>query len=236
MPKILSFKKDSSPLQVRAKSPGKAEISLYGAIGSSFFEDSISARQFSEELKKIDSSTKEIIVRINSPGGDVFDGIAIYNRIKQHPAKVTCIVDGLAASIASIIALAGDEVLMGEGALMMIHLPWTMTAGNRNDFENVIGRLLDVEEQMVSIYSKKTKLSRAEIKQMLEKETWMDSTQAVDMGFVDNTTTETLAIAASMIDKATWLSKAPKMATKEDQLRSEIEALKVRISGFIDRK
>lgn len=242
MPKILDFKGNSSSLQFRAKSPKSAEIVLYGAIGESYFGDSITAKAFSEEMKKLDSSVKEITVRINSPGGDVFDGISIYNRLKQHPAKVKVMIDGLAASIASIIALAGDEIEMGEGALYMVHLPWSMAAGNRNDFENVINRLMDVEEQMISIYSKKTKLSRQEIRLMLEKETWMSADEALEMGFIDKKYEDDMAIAASTfaassLDKATWLSKAPKLKKKEEFLKEEIAAIQSKISGFIkDRK
>lgn len=237
MPKILNFKQSNSPLQIRSKGPTKAEIVVYGAIGDSFFGDSISAKSFSDELKKLDASVKEIIVRINSPGGDVFDGITIYNRLKQHPAKVTCIIDGLAASIASVIALAGDEVIIGDGALFMVHLPWTMTAGNRNELENTINRLIDVEEQLITIYAKKCKMPRAEIRAMLEAETWLDSSQAIEMGFVDSKSQDTMAIAASALDKAVWLSRTPKIKTKEDQLKDEIENVKNRISGFLkDRK
>jgi ATP-dependent protease ClpP protease subunit len=236
MPKILDFHKTNQPFQIRNKTATKAEIVLYGAIGASWFEDSITAKQFSDELKGLASTVTQIDLRINSPGGDVFDGIAIYNRIKQHPAKVTVYVDGLAASIASIIALAGDEIVIGDGALMMIHLPWTFCAGNRNELDNTINRLMDVEEQMVSIYAKKCGLPRAEIKAMLEKETWMDATQAIEMGFADTKSEDTMAIAASVLSKATWINKMPKMKTQDDVARVEIENLKNKISSFIARK
>jgi ATP-dependent protease ClpP protease subunit len=237
MPSILDFKKPSQPFSIKSKSATRAEITLYGAIGESFWEDSISAKSFSEELKKLDSSVNEITVRINSPGGDVFDGIAIYNRLKQHPAKIIVKIDGLAASIASVIALAGDEVSMGEGALYMVHLPWTMAFGNRNELDNTINRLLDVEEQLISIYAKKCKKSRSEIKGMLEKETWMDAAQAIDNGFVDSSTEETMPIAAAVLDKASWISKMPKnINTSDKAAKEEYRQVKKKIEDYLARK
>lgn len=237
MSKVLDFKRNQGPISVKNKSATTAEIILYGAIGASWFEDSITAKAFSEEIKKLEPTVKDITVRINSPGGDVFDGITIYNRLKQHPAKVTVIIDGLAASIASIIALAGDEIIMSEGALYMIHLPWTMAAGNRNDLDNTIDRLIDVENQLVSIYSNKTKMSKNEIRAMLEKETWLDASQTVEMGFADKTAEEAMPIAASIFDKAVWINKRPQTYKSESQVvKKEISNLKEKISGFLARK
>ena len=212
MPKILGFAKNSGQqLKVQNKSATKAEIILYAGIGQDYWGDGsmISAKQFSDEIKKIDDSVNEITVRINSPGGDVFDGISIYNRLKQHKAKVVVHIDGLAASIASIIALAGDEVHIGEGALFMVHLPWTFAMGNRMDLDNTVGRLLNVEEQMIGIYSKKTGLSRDEIKSLLEAETWMGADEAIEKGFVDSKVSDSMPIAASAIDSR-WITRKPK--------------------------
>lgn len=239
MPKILDFaNKAGQPLKISNKSATKAEIVLYAGIGQDFWGDGsmISAKQFSDELKKIDSSVNEIVVRINSPGGDVFDGIAIYNRLKQHKAKIIVHVDGLAASIASIIALAGDEIYIGEGALFMIHLPWTMAYGNRMDLDNTVSRLMDVEEQMLGIYSKKTGLDRAEIKAMLEAETWMDSDEAIEKGFVDTKVQESVPIAASLIDSR-WINRKPKTFKSVDTaISSAKNDLIKKIQGRIARK
>lgn len=236
MPKILDFKKTEKPFQIRSKSASKAEIVIYAPIGQSFWEESISAKQFSDELKALDPAVNEITVRVNSPGGDVFDGIAIYNRLKQHKAKIIVHIDGLAASIASIIALAGDEVHMGEGALFMIHLPWTGVLGNRNDLENTINRLMDVEEQLVGIYAKKTGLDRQEIRAMLEAETWLDADQAMEKGFVDFKSTESLAIAASAFEHK-WINKKPKKYKSQDQVVSaEILKLKEKLKVKLARK
>jgi ATP-dependent protease ClpP protease subunit len=235
MPKPIDISRQSGSLQIRAKSPTKAEIIIYGTIGASFWEEGITAKKFSEELKAIDSSVKEIDVRISSPGGDVFDGIAIYNRLKQHPAKINVYIDSLAASIASVIALAGDNIQMGEGALYMIHLPWTFSYGNRKDLDTVIDRLMDVEEQLISIYAKKTKLSRAEIREMLEKETWMDADQAKEMKFIDDKVESDVAIAASLMNKS-WFKHQPKnIVTDKTLAKEKIEKLKSKVEGFIAR-
>lgn len=212
MPKFYELaNKAGNGLKIQNKSATKAEIVIYAAIGQDFWGDGsmVSAKQFSDELKKIDSSVSELVIRLNSPGGDVFDGVAIYNRLKQFKAKKTVYIDGLAASIASIIALAGDEILIGEGALYMVHLPWTWAVGNRMDLDNTVNRLMDVEEQMVSIYSKKTGLDRAEVKALLEAETWMDADQAIEKGFVSKKVEESVPIAASAM-KAPWIHRQPK--------------------------
>lgn len=238
--KILGFRatnRTSQPFEIKAKSATKAEIILYASIGDSWFGDSITAKKFSDELKALESTVNEITVRINSPGGDVFDGITIYNRLKQHKAKIIVRIDGLAASIASIIALAGDEVIIGEGALFMIHLPWTFAMGNRKDLESTVDRLTDVEEQLVSIYQKKTGLERSEIKAMLEAETWLDADQAIEKGFVDRKEDESVPLAASIFENSKWINKAPKTFKSETAVvHAAKDDLKKKIAGVLARK
>ncbi len=238
MPRILDFK--SKPgLRVSAKKGDtSAEIILYGGIGTDYWGDGsmVSAKDFSNQLKAIDPSVTEISLRINSNGGDVFDGIAIYNRLVQHKANITVYIDGLAASIASIIALAGNEIIIGEGAIYMVHLPWTFAMGNRMEMDNTVQRLMDVEEQMISIYAKKSGMDRAEIKSLLEAETWMGSDQAIELGFVDSKAEDSLPIAASVFD-ARWINKAPKNYKSETKvIAQEIEKLKKKIEAKIARK
>jgi ATP-dependent Clp endopeptidase proteolytic subunit ClpP len=238
MSNILGFNKErrQKSFQIRSKSATSAEIILYGAIGDSYFGDSITAKDFSSELSNLPKTVNQIDVRVNSPGGDVFDGVTIYNRLKQHSANITVHIDGLAASIASIIALAGDEVIMGEGALFMIHLPWTMSMGDRNDLENTINRLLDVEEQLIGIYSRKTGLDRLELKKMLEDETWLDADQALEMGFVNKKVSESEPIAASALDNK-WIVKKPKNFLSDTKVvKKGINNLNKRIEGILARK
>jgi ATP-dependent protease ClpP protease subunit len=194
--------------KVKNKSQTKAEMVFYGDIGP--WEDwgDISANLVDRELKKLPETVNELDVRINSGGGDVFEGYTIFNRLKQHKAEVTVYIDGLAASIASIIAMAGDKIVMGEGALMMIHKPWTWARGDSNELESTIERLLDIEEQLVNTYKKKTGLDRSELKAMLASETWMDGDQALEKGFVTELFQSEESIAASAVDKK-WIKRRP---------------------------
>lgn len=217
MAKLLDFKgiRAGSPLKIRAAAT-EAEIIIYAGIGQDWWGDGsmVSAKAFSDELKKVPEAVNTLNVRINSPGGDVFDGLTIYNRILDWKKKVkgrtvNVFIDGLAASIASVIALAGDDVKIGEGALYMIHLPWTFAYGNRMELDNTINRLMDVEEQMLGIYAKKSGLERSEIRSLLEAETWMDAEQALEKGFVDSKAEDTVAIAASALNKSPWIIRKP---------------------------
>ena len=240
MLKLLDFNgvKAGSPLKITNKSETEAEIILYAGIGQSWWDDGsmISAKQFSDELKKIPDSVKTLNVRINSPGGDVFDGIAIYNRLKQHKAKKIVHIDGLAASIASIIALAGDEVIIGEGALYMVHLPWTFAMGNRTELDNTINRLMDVEEQMIGIYTKKTGLDRTEVRSLLEAETWLNADDALEKGFVTSKSEDTLALAASVF-KSPWITKRPEnYVSQESVTKAKIKDLRTKLSASLARK
>lgn len=221
------------PLRIEAKENNKAEIVIYAPIGASFWEESITAKQFSDELKKLPDNAKEITVRINSPGGDVFDGITIYNLLKQRKGRKVCIIDGIAASIASVIAMAADEVIMGEGTQFMVHKPWTGTMGNADDFEKTIQRLDDVEEQMISIYRNKTKMDRAEIRDLLRGETWMDADMAIEKGFANSKIEDGIKIAASM-DKAVWIKHKPVFENRV--FKSEVANLKSQISDFLAKK
>jgi ATP-dependent Clp protease protease subunit len=229
--KLFDFKaKSEQPFKIRSKTATKAEIILYASIGESWWGDSVSAKQFSDEMKALDPAVNELDVRINSPGGDVFDGIAIYNRLCQFKGTVNVYIDGLCASIASIIALAGDTVTMGEGALYMVHLPWTFAMGNRDDLENTVDLLRNIEEQMLSIYSKATSLDRETLRQMLVNETWLDADQAIEKGFVDKKSEDSVPIAASVFDKAKWINKAPRNYNSETKVISAgINDLKKRI-------
>lgn len=240
MSKLLDFKgyRAGSPLRIQNKSTTEAEIIIYAGIGQDWWGDGsmISAKAFSDELKKIPDTVNTINVRINSPGGDVFDGIAIYNRLKQHKAKKVMYIDGLCASIATIIALAGDEIKIGEGALYMIHLPWTFAYGNRTDLDNTVNRLMDIEEQMLGIYAKRTDLDRSEIRAMLEKETWMSADEAIEKGFVDSKVEETIAIAASAI-KSPWFAKRPeKYFSQAEATQAKITELKNKVSAVTKKK
>lgn len=229
--------KNEKPFRIECKSQTTAEIIIYASIGESFWGDSVSAKSFNDELNSLPKTVNQINLRVNSGGGDVFDGISIYNRLKQHKAKVTAYVDGLAASIASVIILAADEVVMGEGALVMIHKPWTMAMGNSSDLEETIDRLNDVEEQILGIYQRNTKLDRSELRKMVAEETWLDANQAVEYGFAQRKMEddESIDMAASL-NGATWIKNKPQLATKKKIVNNKVNEFKNNIKDFLARK
>ena len=172
----------------------RAQLDIYGEIGDNIFGDGITLANISEELKAI-KNVKEIDVRINSMGGDAFQGIAIYNRLKQYDASIKVYVDGIAASAASIIAMAGDEIIMGTGSLLMIHSPMTMSFGNQRDLQETIEVLDTVEDQMLDIYQKVTGKDRLELRRLVQDETWMGADEAIELGFATQVE-ETMPVAA----------------------------------------
>lgn len=156
-----------------------AEISIYGPIGSA----GISAARFADEIKRV--TAKEITLRIHSPGGSILDGHAIFNAIQRHPAKVTSIVDGLAASMATVVALAGSRVQIAANGIWMIHNPSGATEGTSKGMRELADILDKLAAQIVDIYAAKTGKPREEIVSLMEAETWMTAEEAKAFGFVD---------------------------------------------------
>jgi ATP-dependent protease ClpP protease subunit len=167
----------------------KAEIRIYDVIGWPFIE----AGDFLQELDSIKADT--ITVAINSPGGDVFDGLAIYNALKRHPAKVITRVDSLAASMASVIALAGDEVEIAKNAYFMIHNPWTIIAGDEHALRKEADVLAQIGDGLLEVYQDRTGKNAAEIKALMDAETWIKGADSVDFGFADRVTGTAAAAA-----------------------------------------
>ena len=183
-------------LRIEAKAKERADIWLYGDIGESWSGDSVTAKGLSDELKKL-AGVKEITLRINSPGGNVFDGLAMYNSLKKFPAKIITEIDGMALSIASIIALAGDEVRMAGNAVYMIHNPWTMAAGDAVEMRKIADQLDLVRDSLAGTYVAKTKeqSSLEQISDWMNAETWFNADEALAAGFVDQIT-DPIEIAA----------------------------------------
>ena len=175
-----------SPFKPRAKGGYKIENKADEATIYIYDEISwwgVSAQKFVEDLGAI--TAKTIHLRLNSPGGAVFDGMAIYNALKQHKAKVITHIDGLAASTASIVALAGDEVRMGEGAFLMIHEPWSIVIGMAEDMRKEADLLDKVAGSIANTYINKTGKTDAEIHDYMAAETWFTAQEALDAGFID---------------------------------------------------
>lgn len=156
----------------------RAEAWIYDTIG----KDGITAKDFADELKKI-GLVDVLHVYINSDGGSVFDGYAIFESLRRHPAHVKVFVDGLAASIASVIALAGDEITMAANSMMMIHDPWC--AGEEPHTEKITALLDKVRKQILNVYVRKTGSPRDVIENMMRDEVWLDAAEAVSLGFAD---------------------------------------------------
>lgn len=148
----------------------------------SWFDDDITPKQFKSELI---ASEGDVIVWINSPGGDVFAASQIYNMLKEYNGKVTVKIDGIAASAASVIAMAGNEILMSPVAMMMIHNPATVIFGDALDLQSGIDMLSEVKESIVNAYEQKSKLPRNKISKMMDAETWFSANKAVELGFAD---------------------------------------------------
>ena len=171
-------------IKVFGRADGSAEVQIYDPIGENWYGDGLTAKKFREDLKAL-GNVSAITVRINSPGGEVFDGFAIYNALKEHPATVTVHVDGLAASIASVIAMAGDHIYMGEGAMFMVHSPWTIAMGDSDNMRSVADMLDKIEVGLVDAYVSGTGQDRATVEAWMEGETWFTRDEAISAGLAD---------------------------------------------------
>jgi ATP-dependent Clp protease protease subunit len=161
------------------------ELVLYGEISeASWFGDEVTPAQFNADLKAL-GDANELLVRLNSPGGDVFAAQAIYTMLRQHPARVTMRVDGLAASAATIILMAGDRIQMPANAMLMVHNPWTVAAGDANGLRDMADTLDTVRETMLAVYTARTGQTVEQITELLDAETWLTAEKAAALGFAD---------------------------------------------------
>ena len=166
-----------------SKQDDKAVVNIFGDIVDDvIYEDGVSALSFAYELESL-GDVSAIDVYINSYGGSVAQGFAIYNQLKSHPAKVTTVCSGFACSIASIIFLAGDERIMQDASLLMIHNPFVMTVGNANELRKQAEDLDKMAQVSVDIYCAATGLDEKTIKKMMDEETWITSKEAIELGF-----------------------------------------------------
>lgn len=170
----------------KALDANTGELSLYGEISeTSWWGDEITPKQFREDLEAL-GDISVLNIYINSPGGDVFAGQAIHSMLKRHKAQKVVYIDGLAASIASVIAMAGDKVIMPANAMMMIHNPWTIAMGNAEDFRKMADDLDKIRESLIAAYlGKATELEQEMLIEMMDAETWLTAADAKDYGFAD---------------------------------------------------
>jgi len=164
--------------QIKALSEDEVEVYLYDEISMWGVE----AEQFIREINEISAGT--INLRINSPGGNVFDGAAIFNALERHPSRIVTHIDGIAASMASVVALAGEEVKMAENAFFMIHNPWGLCIGNAADMRKEAEILEKICDSMIGTYSRRSGQDKKKIQLWLDDETWFSAEEAKDAGFV----------------------------------------------------
>ncbi len=180
----------------RMKAKGTtAEILIYDDIGESFFGSGISAKQFVRDLADLSKDVSTINVRINSFGGQVFDGFAIYNALKRHKARIEVDVDGIAASISSLIAMAGDQIRMAENSMLMMHEPMSIAFGNAADMRSEADLLDQIRDLLVNTYAGRSGMSVETVSDAVTAETWFTADEAVEAGLADRVT-EAMKIAA----------------------------------------
>ena len=227
--------------------PAQRTLHLNGTIAEeSWFDDDVTPQLFKEELM---SGSGDITVWINSPGGDCVAAAQIYNMLMEYKGNVTVKVDGIAASAASVIAMAGAKVMMSPVSMMMIHNPMTGTFGNAAEMQRAIEMLGSVKDSIINAYEIKTGMSRTKISHLMDAETWMDATKAVELGFADemlkrpgdteNMETPTVSmlysktkVVNSLMEKiAAKCAIAGKPAEQEPQGRS-VEELKANLNAI----
>jgi ATP-dependent Clp endopeptidase proteolytic subunit ClpP len=211
---------------------GEYDLMVHGDIGESWFGESVSAKNVSAQLRKLPASTKTVNIRVNSFGGSVADGLAIYNALRDVKARKVTIIDGVAISAGSLIAMAGDEIRAPKTSLMMIHGPWTVAQGNAADMRQHAEVLDKWADAMVSTYVRKTGKTDEEIRSMLKdgEDHWFTAEEALDAGFIDALIEEDAMPekAKALLDRAPVALRAVAMAalhrampfpqTKEDPM------------------
>lgn len=169
---------------IKASDENDNTIGIYDPIGYDYWDDSgVTAKRISAALRSLDGA--DVVVNINSPGGDVFEGLAIYNLLREYKGHVTVRVLGVAASAASFIAMAADEIQIARAGFFMIHNAWTGLWGNRNDLRETADFLEQIDDTIADIYHVRSGLSMDELKADMDKERWINGRDAIDSGFAD---------------------------------------------------
>ena len=168
---------------VKDSESGTRTLYLNGTIAEeTWFDDDVTPKAFKDELN---AGEGDIVIWINSPGGDCVAASQIYTMLMDYKGNVTVKIDGIAASAASVVAMAGTEVLMSPTAMMMIHNPLTIAIGDSAEMQKAIAMLDEVKESIINAYEIKTNLSRAKLSHLMDAETWLNANKAVELGFAD---------------------------------------------------
>lgn len=206
-----------------------AEIVLYSDITPEGW-GGVSAKNIFDGLKQIKAG-KDIDLRINSPGGDAFEGMAIHNLLVQHQTKNKCQIvafnDGICASAATVVACGAQKMVVANPSLYMIHRGWTFAIGNRNDLSKAIELLDRVDNQSIDMYARRTGQDRAVMEQMVDAETWMSAEETVDNGFADEIAESSQQVAASICGQRPWFANLP------SELKNQFSAPDGRITSRV---
>lgn len=197
------------------------ELTIYDDIGSGgFFEEGLTDKAFKAMLDEIPPE-EELHLRINSDGGDVFQGQAIYNMVKRHRGQVKVFVDGIAASIASVIAMAADEVYMPINSMLMIHNPHAVVMGEASDMLAMADTLDKVKSSIIAVYAEKTGLDNDSLSAMMDAETWLLPDEAEALGFAS--VLESEMVVQNKIKRRFWMHNIPEQPAAEPELEADAE-------------
>ncbi|EOI3485321.1 head maturation protease, ClpP-related [Cronobacter malonaticus] len=213
---------------IRAARDGDNSISIFDVIGADYWGGGVTASRIAGALRSLNGA--DVTVNINSPGGDMFEGLAIYNLLREYEGKVTVKVLGLAASAASIIAMAGDDVQIGRGAFLMIHNCWVYAMGNRHDLAQIAADMAPFDKAMSDIYQARSGLDAETVDRMMDGETYIGGSEAVEKGFADSLLSAD-EIADDDESPAAALRKLDALLAKANTPRSERRKLLKALSG-----
>ncbi|HED3137390.1 head maturation protease, ClpP-related [Citrobacter farmeri] len=213
---------------IRAASSDDNTISIFDVIGKDYWDEGVTAKRISGALRSLNGA--DVTVNINSPGGDMFEGLAIYNLLREYQGKVTVKVLGIAASAASIIAMAGDDIQIGRGAFLMIHNCWVIAVGNRHDFAELAVSLEPFDKAMADIYAARSGLEMETVQKLMDAESYIGGSDAVEKGLADSLLSAD-AVSDGDESPAAALRKLDALLAKTNTPRSERRKLIKALSG-----
>ena len=210
-----------------------AELYIFGdVVDDAYYENEVGGNALSKEIQSIKSN--KINVYINSYGGSVASGLAIYNQLKQHPAHVTTINNGFACSIASVIFMAGDTRLVSESSLLMIHKPWCACSGNANELKIQIEALEKIERASINAYMERINISEEELIELLSNETWLTSDECLNMGFATDVISNNKEEAILQSVKKSLIEIVSQKCKKDKKKHQEVDEDKIIDCPFCD--
>lgn len=213
---------------IRAATDNDNTISIFDVVGRDYWDEGVTAKRIAGALRSLNGA--DVTVNINSPGGDMFEGLAIYNLLREYQGKVTVKVLGIAASAASVIAMAGDDIQIGRGAFLMIHNCWVVAMGNRHDFAELADTLTPFDTAMADIYAARSGLDMATVQQLMDAESYIGGSDAVEKGLADGLLSAD-AVSDGDDSPAAALRKLDALLAKTNTPRAERRKLIKALSG-----